>query len=52
VQQTGSWFTYRTEKIGSIRLDAGNQKIVFRPDIKSPKGALLDLRTLKLVKVK
>ncbi len=50
--KTGSWFTYRTEKIGRLQLDAGKQKIIFRPDSKSPKGALLDLRTLKLVKVK
>jgi hypothetical protein len=52
VGKTGSWFTYRMENIGSIRLDAGKQKIIFRPDVRSPKGALLDLRTLKLVKVK
>lgn len=50
--KTGSWFTYRTEKIGRLRLDGGKQKIIFRPDSNSPKGALLDLRTLKLVKVK
>ena len=52
VEKTGSWFTYRNEKIGRIVLDAGRQKIVFRAGDKSPKGALLDLRTVRMVRVK
>ena len=52
VGRTGSWFTYRNEKIGSIRLSAGNHKLVFRAGKQSVKGALLDLRSLKLVPVK
>lgn len=52
VGRTGSWFTYRNEKIGSIRLSAGTHKMVFRADKQSAKGALLDLRSLKLVPVK
>jgi len=52
IGKTGSWFTYRYEKIGSIRLPAGSNKIVFKADPASPKGALLDLRGIKLVPVK
>lgn len=52
IGQTGSWFTYKTEKVGRIRLPAGRQKVVFRPGSESEKGALLDLREVKLVPVK
>lgn len=52
IGKTGSWFTYRKEKIGTLRLEEGNQKIVFRPGPDSPKGALLDLREMILVPVK
>ena len=48
IGKTGSWFTYRDEKIGTIDLQAGKQKIVFRPLSASAKGALLDLRTITL----
>jgi neutral ceramidase len=50
IGKTGSWFTYRNEKIGSIQLQSGNQKIVFKPVSDSPKGALLDLRSISLKK--
>ena len=52
IEKSGSWFTYRKEKIGSIQLPAGKHRIVFRPADKSRKGALLDLRELTLVRVK
>jgi neutral ceramidase len=52
IGQTGSWFTYRTEKIGRIQLPAGRQKMVFKPNSKSEKGPLLDLREVTLVPVK
>lgn len=52
VGKTGSWFTYKTEKIGRIQLAAGNQKVVFRPGSKAEKGALMDLREIKLIPVK
>jgi neutral ceramidase len=45
---TGSWFTYRTERIGSLKLLAGKQKIVFRSDPGSKKGPMLDLRKIVL----
>jgi neutral ceramidase len=52
VGKTGSWFTYKTEKIGRIQLGAGTQKVVFKPGSESKKGALMDLRVLKLIPVK
>jgi len=51
VPKTGSWFTYRTEKIGRLRLSAGSHKVVFKAGSRT-KGSLLDLRTIKLVPVK
>jgi hypothetical protein len=52
IGKSGSWFTYRYEKIGRISLSAGKHNLVFKADPKSPKGALLDLRTIRLVPVK
>lgn len=52
VGKTGSWFTYRYEKIGSIRLTPGTHKLIFKADPTSPKGAMLDLRSIKLVPIK
>jgi hypothetical protein len=52
VGKTGSWFTYRYEKIGTIKLAAGKNVLAFKAGADSPKGALLDLRSMKLVPVK
>jgi len=52
IGKSGSWFTYRKEKIGRLRLSAGSHKLVFKAGTGSPKGALLDLRSLKLIPVK
>lgn len=49
VSKTGSWFTYRTQKIGTIHLSGGLQKMVFKSNSKSQKGSMLDLREMKLV---
>ncbi|MEO5998711.1 MAG: neutral/alkaline non-lysosomal ceramidase N-terminal domain-containing protein [Chitinophagaceae bacterium] len=49
VGKTGSWFTYETQKIGTIHLSAGQQKMVFKSNSKSEKGSMLDLREVKLV---
>ena len=49
IGKTGSWFTYRKEKIGSLQLQQGSQKLIFRPDSNSPDGALLDLREITLI---
>jgi hypothetical protein len=49
IGKTGSWFTYKKEKIGTITLPAGSQKIVFKSGSRSEKGAMLDLRQIILV---
>ncbi len=52
VQKSGSWETFKTLKIGKIKLESGLQKMTFRPNENFEKGALLDLRSLKLVLIK
>ena len=52
VGKSGSWETYKSENVGKIKLSQKNQKIVFRSKTKFDKGALLDLRQIKLVAVK
>jgi len=52
VAPSGSWETFRTEKVGSINLKEGRQKIMFGPNKHFDKGALLDLREIKLRIVK
>ena len=52
VGKSGSWETYKIEKVGVIKLDAGLQKISFRSNQHFDKGAILDLREIKLVPVK
>ncbi len=52
VGKTGSWEKFKTEKIGTIQLVGSRQKIVFKPAVAFEKGALLDLRQVKLVHVK
>jgi hypothetical protein len=52
IGKTGSWFTYRTEKIGTMHLSSGVQKMVFQSNSTSQKGAMLDLREVKLVLAK
>ena len=49
VSRTGSWEKFKTEKIGTIRLTESSSKIVFKPASAFEKGALLDLRGLRLV---
>ena len=52
VGQSGSWETFKNENVGMIKLSGDNQKLVFRSKTKFDKGALLDLRQIKLVPVK
>lgn len=49
VAKTGSWETFKSIKIGSIQLSAGQQSMIFKPDSEFAEGALLDLREVKLV---
>lgn len=51
VNKSGSWETFKQEKIGSLTLEKGKISIVFRSKSSFAKeAALLDLRKLKLVK--
>jgi len=52
VGKTGSWEIFKNENVGKIKLSEGYQKVVFRSKTKVEKGALLDLRQIKLVAVK
>ncbi|MEP7257175.1 MAG: hypothetical protein ABI687_02280 [Flavitalea sp.] len=52
VSSSGSWETYKTEVAGTIKLDAGRQKITFRSNKPFDKGAILDLRAIKLMPLK
>nr|MBA2762541.1 hypothetical protein [Segetibacter sp.] len=49
INKTGSWFTYKKEKIGSFELSAGVHKMVFKSNSKAEKGAMLDLRKIILI---
>ncbi|MEZ4969598.1 MAG: neutral/alkaline non-lysosomal ceramidase N-terminal domain-containing protein [Flavobacteriaceae bacterium] len=49
VAKSGSWETFKSKKIGSVRLSAGRQLMVFKPGSKFKEGALLDLREVKLI---
>ncbi len=52
VKSTGSWETFNIEKIGNIKLAEGTQTVIFRPSVVFEKGSLLDLRQLKMVRIK
>ncbi len=49
IGKSGSWFTYETQKIGTIHLSSGTQKMVFKSGSPSERGSMLDLREVKLV---
>jgi hypothetical protein len=49
VASTGGWDRYRREKIGTVALKAGEQRLTFRPDGPLARGALIDLRALVLL---
>lgn len=51
VQSTGSWETFKVQKIGSITLQEGMHKMSFGPKTKFKEGALMDFRELTLVPV-
>lgn len=48
VVTTGTWDDYKQEKIGILDLREGRQRITFRSEGAIRKGALIDLRSLKL----
>ncbi len=52
VEKSGSWETFKEKRIGRIRLEKGRHKLTFRAVEEFEKGALLDLRTVKLAPVR
>ncbi|MCF3108764.1 hypothetical protein LL912_08235 [Niabella sp. CC-SYL272] len=52
VDKTGSWFTYRTKKIGSLQFLKGITSIVLQSGASNEKGSMFDVRALRLVPVK
>ena len=49
--RSGSWETYKLVKVGTIKLNKGIQKITFKSQTKFAKGAILDLREVRLSQV-
>lgn len=52
VDKTGSWYTYRTKKIGSIRLQPGTTTMVLGSGNAAASGSMFDVRELRLVPAK
>lgn len=48
IGKSGSWEIFKKKNIGQIHLKKGYQKIIFKPSGNFEKGALLDLRKIKL----
>jgi len=51
VETTGNWDTFRQKKVGTLPFAAGRQRLVLRP-AKKPQGAMIDLKSIRLVPVK
>jgi hypothetical protein len=51
VARSGSWETYKLVKVGTIKLNKGVQKITFKSQTKFSKGAILDLREVRLARL-
>ncbi|HEX5555043.1 MAG TPA: neutral/alkaline non-lysosomal ceramidase N-terminal domain-containing protein [Chitinophagaceae bacterium] len=49
VEKTGSWFTYKRKKIGSVRLSSGVHTITLKSGSRKDKGSMFDLREVTLV---
>lgn len=52
VDKTGSWFTYRTKKVGSLQLQQGTQPIVLKSAVATAEGSMFDVRELRLIPAK
>ncbi|MFO0929347.1 MAG: c-type cytochrome [Gemmataceae bacterium] len=51
VESTGTWDDYRQKSVGTLTLPAGSHRLTMRPD-GALRGAMIDLRSLRLVPVK
>lgn len=52
IDRSGSWETFKSKNIGTIKLKPGRQKIVFKSNKPSVDAGMLDLREIKLSLVK
>lgn len=51
VAPSGSWTTFKTQSAGRIYLRAGRQKLIFKSNKNFREGALLDLRSITLIRL-
>ena len=49
VDPTGSWFTYKTKKIGTLRLKKGALRFILKSGATGEQNSMFDLRAVKLV---
>jgi neutral ceramidase len=52
IDRSGSWETFKSKNIGTIKLKPGRQKIVFKSNKPSVDAGMLDLREIKLSRIK
>lgn len=52
VDKTGSWYTYRTKKIGTLQLPNGQTRFLLRSGTITQTGSMFDVREVRLVPVK
>ena len=52
IEKAGSWFTFKTKKVGTIHLPAGVVDFVLGGGVEKESGSMFDLREVKLVPVK
>ncbi len=52
VEKTGSWFTYRTKKVGSIGLKPGTATVVLKSGADREEGSMFDVSEVLLMPVK
>ncbi|MCY4778408.1 polysaccharide deacetylase family protein [Sphingobacterium sp. UT-1RO-CII-1] len=51
IQTSGSWETFRREKIGEVSLPAGNHKVIVVPTNSNDKGHFMDVRSIQLFRI-
>ena len=51
VPSTGTWDDYIEKDVGEIQLSGGVEEVVIRA-VGDPRGALIDLRTVRLIPIK
>lgn len=52
VEKTGSWFTYHTQKMGSLLLKQGKETFILKSAVNTIEGSMFDVREIRLVPAK